>query len=241
MLVGHVKELTRYPVKSFQGENVNASQVMDYGLYGDRSHAFLDKSRTNKFLTITQCPQMVMYRAKFQGEEKLEGFPPVHISTPDRKEMKWGDPQLKNELEMLSKRPLEWIRYPPQHVPLGAIEEAPILLITDASLSSLSTLWGEEADGRRFRPNLVIDLINKEPFCEETWIDKSILIGDTVELKISQACQRCMIINVNPDNASITPALLKTIAKERNMQFGMYASVVKTGKIKVGDEISIKG
>lgn len=68
MLVGHIKELVRHPVKSFFGESVQETQIMDYGLYGDRSHAFLDETRKNKFLTITQFPEMVRYKARFSGK-----------------------------------------------------------------------------------------------------------------------------------------------------------------------------
>lgn len=34
MLVGHIQEITRHPVKSFTGEQVQKTKVMDYGLYG---------------------------------------------------------------------------------------------------------------------------------------------------------------------------------------------------------------
>jgi uncharacterized protein YcbX len=37
MLIGYIQEIMRYPVKSFQGESVQKTRVMDYGLYGDRS------------------------------------------------------------------------------------------------------------------------------------------------------------------------------------------------------------
>ncbi|KPU52578.1 hypothetical protein AN402_1642 [Bacillus wiedmannii] len=33
MLIGHIKEIVRHPVKSFHGENVNQTKIMEYGLY----------------------------------------------------------------------------------------------------------------------------------------------------------------------------------------------------------------
>jgi hypothetical protein len=56
---------------------------MDYGLYGDRSHAFLDETRPGKFLTITQLPEMVRYKARFIGEYLIEKYPKVEIMTPE--------------------------------------------------------------------------------------------------------------------------------------------------------------
>jgi uncharacterized protein len=90
MLIGHIKEIVRYPVKSFNGESVQKTKVMEYGLYGDRSHAFLDKTRPGKFLTITQFPEMVRYKARFVGEELMEEYPRVEITTPEGKVVDWG-------------------------------------------------------------------------------------------------------------------------------------------------------
>jgi MOSC domain-containing protein YiiM len=46
-----------------------------------------------------------------------------------------------------------------------------------------------------------------------------------------------MIITVNHDSAERDSTLLKTVVKERNNYFGVYASVIKTGEIHVGDEV----
>jgi uncharacterized protein len=50
-----------------------------------------------------------------------------------------------------------------------------------------------------------------------------------------------MIITVNPDNAERDPSLHKTVIEERNSNFGVYASVIKTGNIHVGDEVLLLG
>ena len=71
MLIGHIEEIVRHPVKSFRGESVAETNVMEYGLYGDRSHAFADDTRKGKYLTITQFPEMVRYSARFAGEEAM--------------------------------------------------------------------------------------------------------------------------------------------------------------------------
>ncbi|WP_042412121.1 MOSC domain-containing protein, partial [Saccharococcus caldoxylosilyticus] len=42
---------------------------------------------------------------------------------------------------------------------------------------------------------------------------------------------------VNPDNAEQDSSLLKTLVQQRNNHFGVYASVIKTGEIHVGDEV----
>ncbi len=64
MLIGHIKEIVRHPVKSFRGESVQQTKIMEYGLYGDRSHAYIDETKDGDFLTITQFQEMVRYGAE---------------------------------------------------------------------------------------------------------------------------------------------------------------------------------
>ncbi len=240
MLIGHIEEIVRHPVKSFRGESVAETNVMEYGLYGDRSHAFADDTRKGKYLTITQFPEMVRYSARFAGEEAMSEYPSVEITTPEGKVMNWGDAALALELEEKSKRKISLLSYTPENVPLGAIEEEHIQLVTDASLEKLKELWGEAAvDHRRFRPNLILSLKDKTPFIEESWFGKRIKIGTEVELLLNRHCERCMIVTVDPDNAERSPSLLKTVFKQRQNNFGVYASVIKTGKIHSGDEVHL--
>lgn len=238
MLVGHIKEIVRHPVKSFRGESVQKTKVMDYGVYGDRSHALLDETRPGKFLTITQYPKMVQYQARFVGEESMEAYPKVEISTPEGKVVEWGDADLMRDMEIETKRKISLIEYLPTHVPLGAIEEEHIQLVTDASLNELQTIWGKSnLDYRRFRPNFLISLEDPIPFIEETWFGKRLKIGQNVEIELKGHCERCMIITVDPDNGNRDPSLQKTVLQNRDNHFGVYASVIRTGEIGVGDEV----
>lgn len=238
MLIGHIKNIVRHPIKSFGGEFVQKSKIMEYGLYGDRSHAYLDETKREKFLTITQFPEMVRYKARFIGEELMEEYPKVEVMTPEGKVFDWEDEDLIKEMERKSNRNVSTIQYTPTHVPIGPIAVEPILLATDASLANLQEIWGkDEVDFRRFRPNLFVSLIENKPFIEEEWIGRRIKIGNEVEIQLVGHCKRCMIITVNPENAELDSSLHKTLIKEKNNHFGVYASVVKTGEIHVGDEV----
>ncbi|MFC7063827.1 MOSC domain-containing protein [Halobacillus seohaensis] len=240
MLIGHIKEIVRHPVKSFRGENVQQTKIMEYGLYGDRSHAYLDDTKEGNFLTITQFQEMVRYKAGFVGEESMEKYPKVKVTTPEDKVFDWEDKELIEEIENKSNRKISTIEYSPTHVPIGPIAVEDILLATDASLDKLKELWGKDGvDSRRFRPNLFISLKDKVPFIEEEWIGRRIKIGTEVELEFVGHCKRCMIITVNPDSAERDSSLHKTVIKERNNNFGVYASVIKTGDIQVDDEVHL--
>ncbi|ARK32612.1 MOSC domain protein [Halalkalibacter krulwichiae] len=52
-------------------------------------------------------------------------------------------------------------------------------------------------------------------------------------------CKRCMIITVDPDNAKRDASLHKTVIKENNNKFGVYASVIKKGDIHVDNDIHL--
>ncbi|MGJ9385353.1 MOSC domain-containing protein [Salipaludibacillus sp. CF4.18] len=240
MLIGHIKEIVRHPVKSFRGESVQKNKIMEYGLYGDRSHAYLDDTKKGDSLTITQFQEMVRYKARFVGEESLDKFPKVEVITPEGKVLDWEDQELIEEMESKSKRKISTRKYTPSHVPIGPIAVEHILLATDASLDKLKELWGkEEVNLRRFRPNLFLSLKEKRPFIEEEWIGRRIKIGSEVELEFVGHCERCMIITVDPGNAERDSSLHKTLIKERNNNFGVYASVIKTGDIHVDDEVHL--
>ncbi|KPU52522.1 MOSC domain protein [Bacillus wiedmannii] len=172
----------------------------------------------------------------------MEKYPKVEITTPEGKVIDWGDEEFTKEIEYKSERKISPITYTPSHVPLGAIEEENIQLVTDASLDKLTAIWGNaEVNHRRFRPNLLITLREKISFIEEKWFGKRMKIGREVEIQLKRHCERCMIITVDPDNKERDSTLLKTVVKERNNHFGVYASVVKTGEIHVGDEVLLIG
>lgn len=238
MLIGHIKEIVRHPIKSFYGESVKTTNVMEYGLYGDRSHAFLDETRPGKYVTITQCPKMARYKAKFLGEETMHEYPLIEITTPEGKVVSWGDEELTKQIEAGSNRSISLVKYSPTDVPIGAIELEHLQLISDESLNALQKIWGKETlNHRRFRPNLILALNEQTPFMEEMWFGKTLKIGNQVEIQVKRHCERCMIITVNPDNAERDPSLQKTVLNQRNNHFGVYASVMQTGEIQVGDEV----
>lgn len=240
MLIGHIKEIVRHPVKSFRGESVQKTKIMEYGLYGDRSHTYLDDIKKGNFLTITKFQEMVRYKARFVGDESIDEYPKVEVITPEGKVFDWKDQELIKEMENKSKRKISTREYIPSYVPIGPIAVEQILLATDASLGKMKELWGkDEVDLRRFRPNLFISLKEKKPFIEEEWIGRRIKIGTEVEMQFVGHCKRCMIITVNPDNAERDSSLHKTVIKERNSNFGVYASVIKTGDIYVDDEVHL--
>ncbi|MCA9996898.1 MAG: hypothetical protein KDE56_14165 [Anaerolineales bacterium] len=48
------------------------------------------------------------------------------------------------------------------------------------------------------------------------------------------------MVNVDPASVEVNPSVLKTNAQNHEGQLGLYGSVVKVGKLHVGDKIRLK-
>ena len=84
--VGAVVSLWRYPVKSMMGEELNAAQVLDDGLLGDRVYALLDRS-DGKVATAKnprKWPNLFAFGANFvERSDSGTKLSPVRITLPD--------------------------------------------------------------------------------------------------------------------------------------------------------------
>jgi len=85
-VIGAVTSLWRYPVKSMQGEELNAADVTPRGLLGDRAFALVDEE-TGKVASAKnprRWPTLFDFRAAYiepPGEDRP--LPPVRITLAD--------------------------------------------------------------------------------------------------------------------------------------------------------------
>ncbi|MGB0919903.1 MAG: MOSC domain-containing protein [Alphaproteobacteria bacterium] len=134
--------------------------------------------------------------------------------------------------------------FPPELVefesPLGTYFDAfPLLLVTKQSLTSLAQLAPDRIfDIRRFRPNIVLDAPSDAPFPEQAWEGKKLRIGQAV-LKLEIMCPRCVMVTHGFDELPKDPGIMRTLVQKTGGNLGIYASVVETGEIKTGDEITL--
>lgn len=234
MMIGKVTNIIRHPVKSFTGENLQQAKVMSYGIYGDRSHTFVQKAN-NKHLTITQFPNMVTYKARFVGTEQEDTYPKIEVIASDKKKYDWYDDELLARINQESKKEVEREVYEPSFVPFPALEVDNLLMISQQSLAKLEDTYEENVDERRFRGNIIFDL--DEEWTESMLIGKTLQIGNEVSVQMNKFCERCMIISVDPVTGAREPKFLKHVVKKYENLFGVYASVIHTGEIKIGDPI----
>lgn len=233
--IGKVKEIHRYPVKSFQGEAVSSSVVEPYGLRGDRSHAFINHDRFDRHLSAKIIPYLLGYHAKFTEDILNNNSPAIEVTTPQQEVYTWDQSLLKHLTDRFS-FDLSMENFPMDYEGLTAVDEANLLLTTESSLNALGKIIGESLDMRRFRPNIVLTLDSENPFEEVSWIGHTLQIGN-VKIEIYKQCKRCIMIGIDPITTNIDISILRDVSKQLDANFGVYAKVKQTGSIKIGDKV----
>ena len=116
----------------------------------------------------------------------------------------------------------------------------PISIISQQSLDTMDQLEGESRfDVRRFRPNLLVDVPGSDhPFPEQAWVGKTLAIG-SVTLKIDTTCPRCAMTTHGFDDLPQDPQIMRKLVANSEGNLGIYASVVKVGKVATGDPVSV--
>ena len=116
----------------------------------------------------------------------------------------------------------------------------PISIISQQSLNTMDQLEGESRfDVRRFRPNLLVDVPGSDlSFPEQAWVGKTLAIG-SVTLKIDTTCPRCAMTTYGFDDLPQDPQIMRKMVANSEGNLGIYASVVKVGKVATGDSVSV--
>ena len=172
MLMGTVRELWRYPVKSMQGERCRSLELGPRGLDGDRRYAIVDR-RSGRTLSAKTVPELLFASARTVGDS-------VIVVLPDGRELGADDPVTSGALAEWLDRDCELVAskgsvggsYDMTFDPESDDAELVNIPIADGtffdltplhvlSTTSLSTMAAAHPDGdwdvRRFRPNVLVD------------------------------------------------------------------------------------
>jgi uncharacterized protein YcbX len=264
---GKVVGLWRYPVKSMQGEELNATPVTERGLLGDRAFALID-AETGKVASAKnprRWPTLFDFRASYV-EPLTEGkpLPPVRITLPDGESLTSARADVEAQLAAAVGRPVRLAQtappaataegYWPDHdwlpqreevfefpLPAGTFfDGAAVHLVTTATLDQLRSLSSTSRfEVPRFRPNIVIEWTEGGAgFVENGWLGKTLALGD-VRLRIDGPCPRCVMTTLSQGSLPKDPAVLRTAVQHNAGNVGVYASVTKVGCIRRLDPVEI--
>jgi uncharacterized protein YcbX len=124
----------------------------------------------------------------------------------------------------------------------GIFDDAAISVISLSTIAGVGREAGLELDRRRFRANIVVETDRSEPFDEDEWVGRMVVFGDSdpqPAASVTSRDLRCMMINLDPETAEQDARVLKTVARLNQSNAGVYATVVRSGRIHVGDRVSL--
>lgn len=114
----------------------------------------------------------------------------------------------------------------------------PLMVMTTAALRAVqSAVPDSVVDIRRFRPSLVIDVPGAHGHPEFGWANRRATLGDS-EIEFLSPCPRCVMVTrqVSAD-VPADRAILRHIVRDLDQNLGVYARIVRPGRIAVGDEL----
>lgn len=232
-----VLELWRYPVKSLQGEQVEATEVGPYGLLGDREYAIFDVA-TGFGLTARRRPEMLFGAARLRSDGSVEiTLPDGSVAADDDMLSAWlgcevrlrgrdqGDRRYENPADTETEAAASWRPFEGAD---GSFHDSARARVTVLSLSSAGA-WPV----RRFRPNVVVDGSG-----EESLVGRRVRLGSAV-LDVTKAVARCvMVTRPQPDGIALDRDVLRRIHREHDGTLSIGATVVAPGAVRVGDDLA---
>lgn len=222
----HVTALRRYPVKSMGGEGLEAVELDARGVLGDRWWAVVDEDgrlASGKDSRRFRRRDAVFAYAAATGDEGV-------VVTRDDRSWAVGDPALERELSAAMGAAVRVL--PEQQTPHQ--DAGQVSLVSTATLRWCAERWGDEADVRRLRINVLVEA--DEPFVEETWVGRTLEVG-TARLAVAERIPRCRMIDVAQDGVWPRTGWLRPLGVERGLDLGVYADVAGAGRIEAGDAV----
>lgn len=236
--LGHVHELTRYPIKSMAGVAAQSAFLGWHGLTGDRRFAFrrLNDNSGFPWLSASRLPELLLYQP-LGLDENAEEPTPTHVRTPEGTDLSIGSGELQENVSRKFGSPLELMKL--KH---GIFDDACVSVINLATISAIGREAGQTLDTRRFRANVVIASETPEPFLEDGWIGGRLVFGSFETgpvVNVAQRDLRCVMINLDPETAQPDPRIMKAAVRLNDNNAGAYGTVARTGQISVGQSVSL--
>ncbi|MEM7454757.1 MAG: MOSC N-terminal beta barrel domain-containing protein [Planctomycetota bacterium] len=233
-LIGRIEKLFTYPVKSMSGVAVDQALLGWHGLVGDRRLGVRKTGATSSFpwLTASKLPELLLYHPTScdpASEEQL----PTHVRTPEGLELDIRSDELRAEIASRAGIDIELMS-----IKHGIFDDSVASIIASQTVAHVCQEGGVPTDSRRFRANIEVSCTELDPFGEDSWVGKTIIFGESTDspsVLINKRDVRCKMIGLDPDTAEYNPEIVKTAVRLNENNAGVYATVLRPGRLKVGD------
>jgi uncharacterized protein YcbX len=252
-----VSRLSITPVRSMALQHPHSIELGPNGVANDRRYSL--HTEDGRIFDATKHGALVQIRASLEtsnGRERLAlVMPSGEVLEGD---VGLGDPVLLDVYDRLfTARPVigpwadaisEWAGrrlrlFRSERLPHEQ-DRYPVSIVSEASVDELARQGndGQQLDARRFR--MLIEVAGAEtPHEEDTWLGREVAIGEAV-VRVTKPDARCVITTQDPDTGVRDFPTLHVIRQYRGLRegrkldFGVYADVVRPGRVAVGDAIS---
>lgn len=262
-----VATLSRYPVKSMLGEQLEEAVLGAAGLPLDRRYGLLDAA--TGYVATAKHPRL--WRRLLQWSATAVGDR-VRVTAPDGHARDVDDPRLADELTadlgravtVAAARPAgsEVERPDPEDVLEHGVEAtvaAPTLEISQGSaadtfvdyapvhLVTTTTLAHLGMDPARYRPNLVVEA-DTAAFAETDWVGRELTVGGAT-LRVVLPTPRCSVPTLEHGDLPRAPEALRPLLTANRVDVpgfgvlpcaGVYAEVVHAGPVRRGDAVVLR-
>jgi len=240
------------------GEELDATDVTDGGLFGDRLYALIDQA-TGKVASAKyprKWSRLFDFRATLMEPSRAgEPFPSVRMTLPDgsivTSEQENVDTVLSRVLErevtLTTRRPaspsvegvaLDALDAAEATVDTGRFmmegrfaDYAAVHVLTTATIDRLRALNPDgHFEARRFRPNIVVEPPgSQQAFVENAWVGHTLAIGAEVRLRITDPMPRCVMITLPQGDLPRDSGILRTVAEHNQVSIPVLGGAARPG------------
>jgi uncharacterized protein YcbX len=254
--LGRVIALSRYPVKSFQGEALEQGTFSETGLLGDRRWGVVDAA-TGQLLSAKRVPPLLDAEARTTAQG-------VRLTLPGGHALTAGDPGTDETLSEWLDRNVNLVEAgnepgPSYSMSFNVDDEtedvfevptrphhfldlAPIHVLTIQALDEARSHHPDgDWDAHRFRPTILVDTsAGTSGFVENEWVGATIGTG-SLEFKVSMPTIRCTMTTRAQAAHDLERDLdiFKSLTRSNSQNLGAYAEITGAGTARVGDELCV--
>ena len=231
--IGEVAALYRYPVKSMAGARADEVELGLKGVEGDRRLAFRRTQERGGFpwLSAGKLPELVLYTPLPAEGGQL----PTRVRAPDGRVLDLHGEELAAEIGRLHGAQVQMMR-----IDAGTFDEASVSVVSEDTVAEVARASHTEVDVRRFRPNILLRLRRPGPYQEDAWVGGVLIFGDGPSVGVTMRDPRCSMLNLDPDSARATPEVLRAVVRANHNDAGVYGTVMRTGRLAVGQPVRLQ-